>query len=128
MISREDERRFNSRFACPQLRFRLPRLKQESKTPLKSGTGVAAARSDYPASTNVSSPVQALSRRRVQKGKQRTPLRSLDEDDYPTDNLFVVGNDELSGEDSEDGFEPLREAGKPRSLAKRQLGTSHYHR
>lgn len=44
--------------------------------------------------------------------------------DYESDDSFVVadGESEVMQDDSEDGFEPLREAGKPRDRPKRQLG------
>ena len=82
---------------------------------------MAAAHPDYPASTNISSPVQAKSRRQVPHRNKSTPP---DEQGYDTDDGFIVPDDEMEEtlEESEDGFEPLREAGKPRSLAKRRLG------
>lgn len=80
----------------------------------KHETGVAAAKREYPASTNVSSPVQAASRRR------RARLVDDDEDGdvggfHPNgyeDDGFVVGDNE----NSDDGFEPVRNG--PRRLAR----------
>lgn len=86
---------------------------------------MVGANADYPASTNISSPVQAAALRRNAQQKQTKNTRDIhmngnsrrgfgdsDEDDntYGTE------------DDSDDGFEPLREAGKPRSPTKRQLG------
>ena len=90
----------------------------KKKSPTKSDIRAAAVHTDYPASTNVSSPVQAKSRRRVQQ------LQRNDQQGYDSDNGFIVADDEMdeTSEESEDGFEPLREAGKPRAEAKRRLG------
>src|SRR5690606_37840503 len=47
-----------------------------------NGTGVEAARDEHPESTNVSSPVQSLSRRRIQRGRaQGSGTAQSDEDD-----------------------------------------------
>jgi bloom syndrome protein len=70
----------------------------------KSGTGVQTAREDYPASTNVSSPVEAMSKRR---STRRPPP------------VF-----EDSGDEDEDisSFAPVREYGVPVQSNKHQLG------
>lgn len=46
------------------------------------------------------------------------------EENNNSDEDFVVADDEMeeAQDDSEDGFEPLREAGTTRSTGKRQLG------
>lgn len=71
----------------------------------KNATAVKSAPDDYPASTNVSSPVQPRAR-----GKQ--PLRRQ---------VLDSSEDEDEGEDS-DGFAPVREYGAPRSIKKAQIG------
>ncbi|KAF2084584.1 ATP-dependent DNA helicase, partial [Saccharata proteae CBS 121410] len=92
------------------------------KATKRQRTGVvAAARDEYPLSTNVSSPVQAASRRR--KVKEPAVL-SHDDGEYHNNgyrhNGFIVGDHE-SDEDS-DGFEPVR-TGTPRKRSTRaELG------
>lgn len=90
-------------------------------------TGVRAARRDYPQSTNVSSPIQAASRRRqvLHEWDDRTE-RTLHRNGYVRDN-FVISDDEayqFAGKDQEgdDDFETIREAGKPQRTTRRQLG------
>ena len=70
----------------------------------KSGTGVQAAREDYPASTNVSSPVEAMSKRRSVR-RPPTVFEDSDEED-----------EDISS------FAPVREYGVPKQSSKRQLG------
>lgn len=91
------------------------------------GTGVAASRQDFPQSTNVSSPVQAASRRR----HARTGMRKLDvelhDNGYERDDFVISDNDgnlaeETEDDDDGDAFEPIREAGVVKSARKRQLG------
>jgi bloom syndrome protein len=73
----------------------------------KRGTGVKAAEDDhYPASTNVSSPVQAMSRRRL--------VRKA--------NVERLTEDSSEGEDELSFFEPVRDRGVPTRDIKRQLG------
>ena len=84
---------------------------------------MAAAHSDHPISTNVSSPVQAKSRRQYQQRLKGTRVQNVDADDYGTnDNVVVPDGEEGTCDESNDGFEPLREAGKPRKRSKRTLG------
>lgn len=90
-------------------------------------TGVRATRRDYPQSTNVSSPVQAASRRRQVLHDWEDPKaeRALHRNGYARDN-FVISDDEAynseeNDEEEEEGFEPIREAGKPQRTT-RQLG------
>ena len=63
-------------------------------------------------------------RREIQQRKQKIPLHDVNKEDDDSDDNFIVADDELeeSQDDSEDGFEPLREAGKSRNNTKRQLG------
>ncbi|EEH11469.1 RecQ family helicase MusN [Histoplasma capsulatum G186AR] len=78
---------------------------QKSKPTAKRnrGTGVRAVGNEYPASTNVSSPIQESLRRR-QRGRRYT------------------GPDVLEDEDESDGFEPIRDAGLQRRSSGRDLG------
>lgn len=91
-------------------------------------TGVQAALRDYPQSTNVSSPIQAASRRRQVLREWEDPKteRTLHRNGYARDN-FVISDDEAynsEGNDAEgdEGFESIREAGKPKRTTRRQLG------
>lgn len=95
--------------------------KAQQKAIRKRETGVAASRPEYP-STNVSSPIQEASRRRIKQQSGLQPHRnvkshddSAEEDD--DDRTFHEKEDE-----SEDGFGPIREKGQPRSVSKRPLG------
>lgn len=73
----------------------------------KRGTGVGAAEDDhYPASTNVSSPVQAISKRRL--------VRKVD--------MPILAEDSSEGEDELSFFEPIRDRGVPSRRTDRQLG------
>ncbi len=89
-----------------------PKRKSKSRTvekpsKRKSGTGVKAAEDDhYPASTNVSSPVQAMSRRRLVR---KADMQKLTEDSSE-------GEDELSF------FEPVRDRGVKFRGTERRLG------
>lgn len=98
------------------------------KYPIKNkGTGVAAAKQDYPLSTNVSSPIQAASRRRriapYSKSDSNVKLKPKG---YSSDAFVISDNDAISSnavdEDSDECFEPVREAGKSRSSKKKELG------
>lgn len=93
--------------------------KSSKKAPKKSGTGVAAAHPDYPASTNVSSPIQAASRRRVLHNAKATPEPDLHKNGYAQDG-FVVGDDDESDAFSE--METVREKGASRHISKKPLG------
>ena len=88
----------------------------------KRGTGVAAAHPDYPASTNISSPVQAASKRRVKQIKA-SPDFELHRNGYARDD-FVVDDEQDSHEtdDESDGFESLSERRVSRSTRHRSLG------
>ncbi|KPI45641.1 ATP-dependent DNA helicase hus2/rqh1 [Cyphellophora attinorum] len=86
-----------------------PRAKAKAKAPDKAaakskkrnaGTGVAAATDEYPASTNVSSPIQAHASR--QMNRRRLTVES----DSPSDSDFA----------------PVRKAGVPRADKKKAIG------
>jgi len=102
----------------------------KSKTSKKSAkahrTGVAAARQDFPQSTNVSSPIQAASRRRHARQDQRELDTGLHRNGYERDDFVISDNEgdrfEEHEEDDEDAFEPIREAGVIQNVRKRQLG------
>jgi len=104
-----------------------PKAKSVKK---KRGTGVAASRPDYPASTNVSSPIQAASRRRAKQTAKSAATLDLHRYEYENslDDNFVVGDDEedavieTTEDEFEESFEPVRVKGKPRSVTKRPLG------
>ena len=103
-----------------------PSRKLSKNPPKKGGTGVAASRQEYPLSTNVSSPIQAASRRRI--AQYRKPdsepgvySNGYSRDDFVTSDYDVNERDE-SEDESDSAFEDVREAGKPRNSKKRQLG------
>lgn len=86
--------------------------------------GASAARQEYPQSTNVSSPMQAATKRRVTKRTQVLGAAALQP------NRHVRGASRMSddasscyhpGEDSEDAFEPTSELQSIREQ-KRKLG------
>ena len=88
---------------------------------------MAASRLDYPTSTNVSSPVQAVSRRRVKQNSNAQPELQLLKNGYCRDD-FVVDDDDEEGplleteDESEDGFGPIREKEQSQNISKRSLG------
>lgn len=69
-----------------------------------AGTRPGGGNDDHPMSTNVSSPVQSASHRRLAKFRHR------------------ASEDEDSGSEDSDGFERIRIAGKPRQEKKQSLG------
>ena len=103
-----------------------PRGKAKSITKAKKpkNSSVMAARRDHPESTNVSSPLQAASKRRIANHTFGDHRLEQNRNDYVHDDFVVsdkaVSSDEESDED--DAFEPVREAGKPRMSRKAQLG------
>lgn len=111
------------------------RLSPNGKTKIKPTkkqreTGVAASHPDFP-STNISSPIQAASRRRAKqanKAAQMLELRKFEYVNEEEDHDIVVNDDEYEApvydaeDDSEDDFEPVREKGKTRVVSKRPLG------
>ena len=86
---------------------------------------MAASRPD-PTSTNVSSPAQAISTRCVRQKNNAQPELELHRKVYSCDDF--VANDDDDGsfhatrDESEDGFEPIRENRQSKSLRKRSLG------
>jgi bloom syndrome protein len=70
----------------------------------KTVTGVRGVREEYPQSTNVSSPLQSISRA---PGRSRSANAAASE----------AWND-----DDSDGFEPLREFGEPKKVHRRKIG------
>ena len=100
--------------------------KAPKKASTKRETGVAVSLSDCPASTNVSSPVQAASRRRVLQKKNPQPELELHRSVYCHDDFVVDDGEDGSfretEDESEDGFSPIREKGQSRSVPKRPLG------
>lgn len=91
------------------------------------GTGVAAAKSDYPLSTNISSPVQAASKRRIAKYNSLNANAQPVSRGYLRDD-FVVSDDNAeslygSENDSDDGFEQVRDTRNRHNVSrKRALG------
>lgn len=84
--------------------FRQPPNRKTPNT-RKNTTGVRGILDEYPQSTNVSSPLGNQSRRRL--------------DTRSTTTLPDIFSEE---EDYDDGFEPLREAGKPTRSSRRDIG------
>jgi len=99
-----------------------PRTKTTSKAATKR-TGVAAAQREYPLSTNVSSPIQAISRRRVARPAHHDEESELHPNGYYRDS-FVVPDNDFDDDDYEDEeFEPVRVAGRAsKKAARRGLG------
>lgn len=94
---------------------------------VKRGTGVAASRQDFPQSTNVSSPVQASSRRRIAQYKRTTELEVqahgyLEDDSAPEFSAYDGNNIDGTEDDSDDELGHIREAGRPQRSKKKQLG------
>ena len=84
----------------------------------RQNTGVSATASDYLQSTNVSSPVQAVTRRRLQKA-QRSDESHVHRNAYSKDGFIVSDGDD---ESDEDAFEPVRVKGKSSAKPKKELG------
>ena len=91
--------------------------KEEKKKKKKRGTGVEAAHFDQPASTNVSSPVQTTSRRKLPSanrgataGRAYEPSLDIKDQDYSYET------------DGTDDFEPMYERSAPKSLKRKQIG------
>lgn len=89
------------------------------------GTGVTAAKSDYPLSTNISSPIQVTSKRRMIQHNNPNNAQPVSRG-YPRDD-FVVSDDDAeslydSETESDDGFEQVRDTRIPRRSRKRALG------
>ncbi len=99
--------------------------KAPKKVSKKRETGVAASRPD-PTSTNVSSPVQAASLRRIKQRSNAQPRLDLHRNIHRHDDDVVDDDEDGSlnetDDESEDGFAPIREMGKSRRVSKRPLG------
>ena len=106
--------------SLPSSKDKIPK----KSLPKKRDTGVAASRPDYPTSTNVSSPVQAASRRKATKTIQSSPVHESQGNKYVKDGFVTSDDDEYMDEADEDseGFEPVRRAGVTLAPRKRQLG------
>lgn len=103
-----------------QIRVSPKSNKVRATEPVKNRrTGAAISRPEYPLSTNVSSPIQAVSRRRVQ---QQRPQVASDLNEYSHDDFVISDNDYADSDDESDRFEPVREAGKPERSNARKLG------
>ena len=104
----------------PNMKEKIPR----KPTVEKRSTGVAAARADFPTSTNVSSPVAAASRRKPTKANKVCPVKPTqsfsDEDDdfVPADDDNLA--DESDGESA--GFQSARALKTARSPRRKRLG------
>lgn len=90
------------------------------------GTGVAAAKSDYPLSTNISSPVQAASKRRIAQYSNLNSKAQPVSRGYLRDD-FVISDDNAESpidleNESDDGFEQVRDTRNPPKSRKRALG------
>ena len=94
------------------------------KMPRTNFTGVGQAKSSYPQSTNVSSPVRGRSRAKQQITDENSDQEfDLDARGYALDD-FVVGDgdEEEDDDDEDDGFEPVRVAGKQRRSRRPEIG------
>ena len=82
---------------------------QEKK---KRGSEVAAASPSHPTSTNVSSPVQTASRRRITKQNRVSPVPMQHSNGYVKDDFIVSDQDDTfnQSDDESDDFEPIRAA------------------
>lgn len=81
----------------------------------------AVSRPEYPISTNVSSPIQVASRRRVDYQLPHAKVTS-NLNGYSHDDFVISDNDCLDSDDESDYFESVREAGKPEKSKARKLG------
>jgi bloom syndrome protein len=82
----------------------------------------AGSRPEYPLSTNVSSPIQAASRRRVAEHKRPHARADLHPNDYSHDDFVPSDSGRLDSEYDSEDFENVREAGKPERSIRRKLG------
>ncbi len=110
-----------------QIRVSPKSKKAPADRPVKKrGTGVAASKHDCPLSTNISSPIQAASRRRIAQYSNPDPKPDSDSRGYLRDDFVVSDNNtdflNDSDDDSDDAFEQVRGAGRPRNAKKRALG------
>lgn len=104
------------------------KVDQAEELPKSRRTGVATSRKELPQSTNVSSPVQAKSKRRANRGLEKEDAGNVARhgNGYERDD-FVVSDDnsfrfETDDNEDEAAFEPVRDVGQPVRSRKRQLG------
>ena len=92
----------------------------------KRPTGVSGSRQEFPQSTNVSSPIQAASRRRIAQYGRSGPEVALHSNGYARDDFVISDHDgeasNVTDDDEYDAFEEVREAGKPQKTKRRELG------
>ena len=105
-----------------QIRVSPKSTKVRATEPAKNrGNGTAVSRLEYPISTNISSPIQVASRRRVEHQRPYAkPTSHLN--GYSHDDFVVSDNNCPDSDDESDYFESVREAGKPERSKARQLG------
>ena len=111
-----------------QVRLSPGEKNQARSTKAKRGTGVAASHTDLPASTNVSSPVLAASRRRAKQPSRRPAARDLEGDEFPDSDEedFIVDDDDVAALndtlDDSDGFESMGMKTGASKNTKKRLG------
>ena len=100
-----------------------PRSKKaKGAKPVKNrDNGNPTSRPEFPLSTNVSSPVQDISRRRVEP-QRRNDRANSHLKGYSHDGFVVSDNDWPDSDDESDCFESVREAGKPEKSKSKKLG------
>lgn len=89
--------------SSPRNKTHSKAAKQPGRKKVKANTGVAAAADDYPASTNVSSPMQPLSRRRRM---QQSELPTSSDDDFIVQSSQEEDVVSSSRRKKKDGFGP----------------------
>lgn len=105
-----------------QIRVSPKSARVKTTEPVKNrGTGTAVSRPEYPISTNVSSPIQVASRRRVEHQRPKAKVSSHP-NGYSHDDFVISDNDCPDSDDESDYFESVREAGKPERSKARKLG------
>ena len=105
-----------------QIRVSPKSNKVKALVPVKGrATGTAISRPEYPISTNISSPIQVASRRRVEHQRAHAKVSS-DLNEYSRDDFVISDNDYRDSEDESDYFESVREVGKPERSKARKLG------
>ena len=94
---------------------------REDYNQTRKATAGSKSRTELPVSTNVSSPVQASTKRKATRQPQRNASHGKD---YEDNHLFVSDeeHDNYEDDDESDGFAPIREAGTKRHEKQRELG------
>ncbi|UJO23873.1 ATP-dependent DNA helicase hus2/rqh1 [Fulvia fulva] len=121
-------REFHSRKGGTKLMLQVRKSPSKAKASKVSKTAPKARKSggntgvrQAPLSTNVSSPIQAASKRK--KPAQQANLRDMHANGYQRDEFVVSDPEDGDYHSSSDGFEPVRVAGKTRTAKKaRELG------